>query len=159
MLTMVDVTAWLRLGYVLSSLPHVHHLFFWQRSITAVIRTALAKSESWVIYKRTKTRNLRLGLLPYYNNLHAEYLTSYTNTSQHLGYQYFTLCKMLLILPTRNLHNLHPPQAVTRHKHGRTISRHRGAEKSVAPTESSTSLCCKIHRIRQNRLRGGGCDV
>ena len=53
MLTMVDV-AWLRLGYVLSSLPHVHHLFFWQRTIAAFIRTALAKSESWVIYKRAR---------------------------------------------------------------------------------------------------------
>ena len=155
MLTMVDV-AWLRLGYVLSSLPHVHHLFFLQRMIAAVIRSALAKSESWVIYKRTKTRNLRLGLLPYYNNLHAEHLTSYTNTSQHLGYQHFTLCKILLILPTRNLHNLHTPQAATRHKHGRTISRHRGAEKSVAPTDFSAPLWCIIRRIRPNRLCDSG---
>ena len=153
MLTMVDVTAWLRLGYVLSSLPHVHHLFFWQRSITAVIRTALAKSESWVIYKRTKTRNLRLGLLPYYNNLHAEHLTSYTNILQLIDYQHFTQCKMLPILPTRNLHN---PHAATRHKHGRVISRHRGAEKSVAPTDCSTSLWRKIYRIHPNRLLGSG---
>ena len=155
MLTTFDV-AWLRLGYVLSSLPHVHHLFFWQRTIAAVIRAALAKSESWVIYKRAKTRNLRLGLLPYYNNLHAEHLTSYTNTSQHIGYQYFTLCKILLILPTRNLHNLHTPQAATRHKYGRTMSRHRGAEKSVAPTDFSTSQWRNPHSIRPNRLRGSG---
>ena len=114
MLTMVDV-AWLRLGYVLSSLPHVHHLFFWQRTIAAVIRSALAKSESWVIYKRTKTRNLRLGLLPYYNNLHAEHLTSYTNMLQFIGYQYFTWCKILQFPPT---HNLHTPHAATRHSTG-----------------------------------------
>ena len=55
--------------------------------------------------------------------------------------------------PTRNLHNLH---AATRHKHGGTVSRHRGAEKSVAPTNLSTSLCRITHRIRPNRLRGGG---
>ena len=153
MLTMVDVTAWLRLGYVLSSLSHVHHLFFLQRMIAAVIRSALAKSESWVIYKRTKTRNLRLGLLPYYNNLHAEYLTSYTNMLQLIDCQYFTQCKMLPIPLARNLHN---PHAATRHKHGRIISRHRGAEKSVAPADYSTSLWRKIYRIHQNRLRGSG---
>ena len=152
MLTMVDV-AWLRLGYVLSSLPHVHHLFFWQRTIAAVIRSALAKSESWVIYKRTKTRNLRLGLLPYYNNLHAEHLTSYTNMLQFIGYQYFTWCKILQIPPT---HNLHTPHTATRHKHGRMTSRHRGAEKSVAPTDFSTSLWHKIHRIHPCRLHGSG---
>ena len=46
-------------------------------------------------------------------------------------------------------HNLHTPHAATRHKHGRLIPRHRGAEKSVAPTDSPTSLWCKTHRIRQ----------
>ena len=55
--------------------------------------------------------------------------------------------------PARNLHNPHP---ATRHKHGRVTSQHRGAEKSVAPTDFSTSLCRKIHRIRQNRLRDSG---
>ena len=148
MFTMVDV-AWLRLCLELSSLPHVHHLFFWQRTIAAVIRSALAKSESWVIYKSTKTRKLRLGLLPYYNNLHAEHLTSYTNTLQLIDYQYFAQCKMLSILPTRNLHN---PHAATRHTHGRITSQHRGAEKSVAPTDFSTSQWRTIHRIRPNRL-------
>ena len=39
---------------------------------------------------------------------------------------------------------------------GGTVSRHRGAEKSVAPTNLSTSLCRITHRIRPNRLRGGG---
>ena len=29
-----------------------------------------------------------LGTLPYYNNLHAEHLTSYTNTLQIIDYQY-----------------------------------------------------------------------
>ena len=152
MLTTFDV-AWLRLGYVLSSLPHVHHLFFWQRTIAAVIRAALAKSESWVIYKRAKTRNLRLGLLPYYNNLHAEHLTSYTNMLQLIGYQYFTQCKMQPIPLARNLHT---PHAATRHKHGRVIPRHRGTEKSVAPTDCSTSLWRKIYCIHPNRLRGSG---
>ncbi|CDA42387.1 putative ADP-ribosylglycohydrolase [Prevotella sp. CAG:5226] len=33
---------------------------------------------------------------------------------------------------------------------------HRGAEKSVAPTDYSTSLWRKIHRIHPNRLRGSG---
>ena len=158
MLTMVDV-AWLRLGYVLSSLPHVHHLFFWQRTIAAVIRTALAKSENWVIYKSVKTRNLRLGLFPYYNNLHAEYLTSYTNMLQLIGYQYFTQCKILQVPPTHNLHN---PHAATRHKHGSIISRHRGAEKSVTPTDYSTSLwrIIPLHTSKPTaRQRGGVCKM
>ena len=80
-----------------------------------------------------------------------EYLTSYTNTSQFIDYQYFIQCKILQISPTRNLHN---PHAATRHKYERTVSRHRGAEKSVAPTDCSTSLCRITHRIRPNRLRG-----
>ena len=96
---------------------------------------------------------MHLGLLPYYNNLLAEYLASYTNTLQLIDCQYFTQCKMLPILPT---HILHTPHAATRHKHGRAMSRHRGAEKSVAPTDFSMSQWCITHRIRQNRLRGGG---
>ena len=44
--------------------------------------------------------------------LYTEYLTSYTNTLQLIGYQYFTQCKMLPNPPTHNLHNLH---AATRH--------------------------------------------
>ena len=31
-----------------------------------------------------------MGLLPYNNNLHTEYLTSYTNTLQLIDYQCFT---------------------------------------------------------------------
>ncbi len=42
-----------------------------------------------------------MGLLPYYNNLHAEYLTSYTKL---IGYQYFNQCKIPQIPPTHNLH-------------------------------------------------------
>ena len=49
-----------------------------------------------------------------------------------------------------------PAHTATRHKHGRAISQHRGAEKSVAPTESPTSLWRKAHRIRPNRLGGSG---
>ena len=94
-----------------------------------------------------------MGLLPYYNNLHTEYLTSYTNTLQLIGYQHFNQCKILPILPTHNLHTLH---AATRHEHGRMTSRHRGTEKSVAPTKYSTSLWRITHRIRPNRLRGNG---
>ena len=96
---------------------------------------------------------MHLRLLPYYNNLLAEYLASYTNTLQLIDCQYFTQCKIQRIPPTRNLHNLH---AVARHRYGRAISRHRGAEKSVAPTDCSTSLWRKIHRIHPNRLRGSG---
>ena len=96
---------------------------------------------------------MHLGLLPYYNNLLAEYLASYTNTLQLIDCQYFTQCKMLPFLPT---HNLHTPHAATRYKHGRRILQHRGAEKSVAPTYSPTSLWRIIHRIRPNRLRGSG---
>ena len=61
--------------------------------------------------------------------------------------------------PTHNLHNLHTPQTATRYKHGRTKSRHRGAEKFVAPTDFPTSLWRISHRIRPNRLRGSrvGC--
>ena len=90
---------------------------------------------------------MHLGLLPYYNNLLAEYLASYTNTLQLIDCQYFTQCKILQIPPTHNLHNLH---AATRHKHGRTILQHRGTEKSVAPTDFSTSLCRNPYRIRAN---------
>ena len=81
----------------------------------------------------------------------AEYLTSYTKSLQLIDCQCFTQCKMLPIPPT---HNLHTPHAATRHKHGRAISRHRGAEKSVAPTDFSTSLWRTTRRIRPNGLRG-----
>ena len=99
---------------------------------------------------------MRLGLLPYYNNLLAEYLASYTNTLQLIDCQYFTQCKILQISLARNLHT---PHAATRYKHGRRILRHRGAEKSVAPTDCSTSLWRKIRRIHPNRPRGSrvGC--
>ena len=99
---------------------------------------------------------MHLGLLPYYNNLLAEYLASYTNTLQLIDCQYFTQCKILQISLA---HNLHTPHAATRYKHGRIILRHRGAETSVAPTDCSTSLWRIIHRIRPNRLRGSrvGC--
>ena len=106
-----------------------------------------------IYVKSAKTKKLHLGHLPYYNILHTEHLASYTNTLQLIDYQCFTQCKILSNPPTHILHN---PHAATRHKHGRKISRHRGAEKSVAPTESSTSLCRKIHRIRQNRLCDSG---
>ena len=105
-----------------------------------LLKGSRRESYTWYLYLTTKT-------------LHVVYLTSYTNTLQFIDYQYFNHCKMLQILPTHNLHN---PHAATRHEHGRKISRHRGAGKSVAPTESSTSLCRKIHRIRQNRLRDSG---
>ena len=48
-----------------------------------------------------------------------------------------------------------PTHTATRHKHGRQISRHRGVEKSVAPTDFSASLWRIIHRIRPCRL----CDI
>ena len=96
---------------------------------------------------------MHLGLLPYYNNLLAEYLASYTNTLQLIDCQCFTQCKILQISLA---HNLHTPHAATWYKHGRRILQHRGAEKSVAPTDSSTSLWRKPHRIRPNRLRGSG---
>ena len=96
---------------------------------------------------------MHLGLLPYYNNLLAEYLASYTNTLQLIDCQYFTQCKILQISLA---HNLHTPHAATWHRYGRAISRHRGAETSVAPTDCSTSLWRIIHRIRPNRLRGSG---
>ena len=96
---------------------------------------------------------MHLGLLPSYNNLLAEYLASYTNTLQLIDCQYFTQCKILQISLA---HNLHTPHAATWYKHGRRILQHRGAEKSVAPTDSSTSLWRKPHRIRPNRLRGSG---
>ena len=83
----------------------------------------------------------------------TEYLTSYTNSLQLIDCQCFTQCKMLPMPPTRNLHN---PHAATRHKHVRKISRHRGAERSVAPTDFSTSLWRKTRRIRPCRLCGSG---
>ena len=36
--------------------------------------------------------------------LYTEYLTSYTNTLQLIGYQYLTKCKILQNPPTHNLH-------------------------------------------------------
>ena len=54
------------------------------------------------------------------------------------------------------LHTLHTLHTATRHKHERTISRHRGAETSVAPTDCSTSLWRKTRRIRPNRLHDSG---
>ena len=100
---------------------------------------------------------LRLVALgpPYHTTkaLLAEYLASYTNTLQLIDYQYFTQCKILSMPPTRNLHN---PHTATRHKYGREISQHRGTEKSVAPTDFSTSLWRITHRIRQNRMRSSG---
>ena len=95
---------------------------------------------SHIYAKSAKMKKLHLGHLPYYNILHTEHLTSYTNTLQLIDYQYFNQCKILPNPPTHILHNLH---ATTQHKHGKAIPQHRGAEKSVAPTESSTSLCCK----------------
>ena len=112
-----------------------------------------------VIYKRNKTKKWHLGPSTILQKLYLPcilHLTSYTNTLQLIGYQYFSQCKMLLNPPTRNLHNLHTPYTATRHKHGRAISQHRGAEKSVAPTDFSTSLWRKTRRIRPNRLQGSG---
>ena len=103
--------------------------------------------------KEPRRKSGTWDLLPYYNILHIEYLASYTNALQLTDYQYFAECKILQILPT---HNLHTPHAATRHKHGRLIPRHRGAEKSVALTNFSTSLWCKTHRIRPNWLHGSG---
>ena len=56
--------------------------------------------------------------------------------------------------PAPSTRNLHATHAATRHRHGRAILRHRGTEKSVAPTNFSTSLWRKTHRIRPNRLCG-----
>ena len=87
------------------------------------------------------------------NTLLAEYLTSYTNSLQLIDCQCFTQCKMLQIPPTRNLHN---SRCCHTDKHGRKMSRHRGAERSVAPTNCSASLCRIIYCIRSNRLRDRG---
>ena len=110
--------------------------------------------------KEPKTRKSHLWHLPYYNNLHTEYLASYTNTLQLIDYQCFTQCKMLPISPTHILHNHMLPHGTSTggqyHGIGRQISRHRDAEKSVAPTDFSTSLWRINHRIRQNRLRDSG---
>ena len=121
------------------------------------LRGAKALSEKSVrsVWSVSMSYNIRMVLL-YYKNLHTEYLTSYTNTLQLIDYQYIAQCKMLQIPPTRNLHNLHTPHAATRYHHGRAILRHRGAEKSVAPTNFSTSLWRKPHRVQQNRLQGNG---
>ena len=108
---------------------------------------------SHVYAKSAKAIKLHIGHLPYYNILHTEHLASYTNTLQLIDLQHFTQCRMLPNPPTHILHNLH---AATRHKHGRKISRHRGAEKSVAPTESSTSLWRIPHCIRPSRLCDSG---
>ena len=64
--------------------------------------------------KEPKTRKLHLLHLPYYNNLHTEYLASYTNALQPIEYQYFTQCKMLPIPPAHILHNLMLPHGTTR---------------------------------------------
>ena len=124
------------------------------------LRGAKALSEKSVrsVWSVSMNYNIRMVLL-YYKNLHTEYLTSYTNTLQLIDYQYVAQCKMLQIPPARNLHNLHnlhPPHAAIRYNHGRAILRYRGAEKFVAPTNFSTSLWRKTHRVQQNRLQGNG---
>ena len=80
--------------------------------------------------------------------------TTYTPSILHLTQ---TRCNSLTInalLSVRYykfyLHTLHTLHTATRHKHERTISPHRGAETSVAPTDCSTSLWRKTRRIRPN---------
>ena len=83
--------------------------------------------------------------------------TTYTPSILHLT---LIRCNSLIInilLSVRYYKfHLHAPRAATRHKHERRISQHRGAEKSVAPTDFSMSLCRIIYCIRQNQLRGSG---
>ena len=107
----------------------------------------------WVTLKGARRESCTWGFYHTTKTLLAEYLASYTNTLQLIDCQYFTQCKILQISLA---HNLHTPHAATRYKHGRIILRHRGAEKSVAPTDCSTSLWRKIQRIHPNRLRGSG---
>ena len=105
------------------------------------------------IYKRCKTKKWYLG--PFY--LQKLYLPSILHLT-------LTHCNSLVtsaLLSVRyykiHLHATYTPaHTATRHKHGRAISQHRGAEKSVAPTESPTSLWRIIHRIRPNRLGSSG---
>ena len=110
-----------------------------------------------IIYKSTKTKKLHLGPLPYYKKLYLPsilHLTQIRCNSLIINVLLSVrCCQIHLHKPTRILHT---PHAATRHRHGRKISRHRGTEKSVAPTDSPTSPWRKLHRIRQNRLRGSG---
>ena len=110
-----------------------------------------------IIYKRTKTKKLHLGPLPYYKKLYLPSILHLTlircNSLAINALLSVRCCQIHLHKPTRILHT---PHAATRHRHGRKISRHRGTEKSVAPTDSPTSPWRKLHRIRQNRLRGSG---
>ena len=110
-----------------------------------------------IIYKRTKTKKLHLGPLPYYKKLYLPSILHLTlircNSLAINALLSVRCCQIHLHKPTRILHT---PHAATRHRHGRKMSRHRGTEKSVAPTDSPTSPWRKLHRIRQNRLRGSG---
>ena len=110
-----------------------------------------------IIYKRTKTKKLHLGPLPYYKKLYLPSILHLTlircNSLAINALLSVRCCQIHLHKPTRILHT---PHAATRHRHGRKMSRHRGTEKSVAPTDFSTSPWRKSHRIRQNRLRGSG---
>ena len=107
-----------------------------------------------IIYKRSQDEKVALGT--FYPST-----TTYTPSILHLT---LTHCNSLVTSTLLSVgyykFHLHatytPTHTATRHKHGRAISQHRGAEKSVAPTESPTSLWRKTHRIRPNRLGGRG---
>ena len=105
-------------------------------------------SGTFIILQQSYTPSILHLILTRYNSLIANTLLSVRYYQRHLHTTYTQP-----IQPTRNLH---APHAATWHRHGRAILRHRGIEKSVAPTNFSTSLWRKAHFIRPNRLCGSG---
>ena len=151
MLTTFDV-AWLRLCFELSSLPHVHHLFFWQRTIAAVIRVALAKSESWVIYKRARQETCAWDF--------CHTTTTYTPSILHLT---LTYCNSLVINTLLSVRcckfHLHTTYTTHMLPHGTSTGGWYlgiGEQKSLLLRQIILRPCGESRCIRQNRLRGSG---
>ena len=107
-----------------------------------------------IIYKRTKTKKWHLGPSTILQKLYLPCILHLTLTRCNT----LTINTLLSVRYYKfHLHATYTPtHTATRHKHERAISQHRGAEKSVAPTDFSTSLWRKTRRIRPNRLQGSG---
>ena len=106
---------------------------------------AFCGSETFTILQKLYLPSISHLTLTCCNSLTINTLLSVRYCQFHLHATY-TTCT----LP----HGLQDLLSDNMHKYGRVISRHRGTEKSVAPTDFSTSLCRIIYCIRPNRLRG-----
>ena len=94
------------------------------------------------------------------NTLHTEYLTSYTNTSQPIGYQSLTLCK---ILPIPLAHNLHATCTAHMQPHGTSTGgwyHGIGGAKSLLLRQISLRPCAvKSTAYDKTDCATAGCDM